>query len=119
MEISIMKAKLFIAAICIALVSVTLVNAQIGANFSNPCLGVKKGPNTLKTIKHESHGSSNRFNAHHKIWGNGHPYYYGNQSGFQTKNTGRIKKHKMQPTIKMNRPHRKKSNKHRDRGDRS
>ncbi len=58
------------------MLSTTAASAQIGTNYGNPCLNVKKGPNILKTKKHDSNSSTTRFNEHDKAIGNGnaHPY---------------------------------------------
>lgn len=75
-KIEIMKTTYLFAVLFMAMLSITAASAQIGSNYGNPCLDVKKGPNTLKTKKHDSNGTTTRFNAHNKAVGNGnaHPY---------------------------------------------
>jgi hypothetical protein len=71
-----MNATKLFAVLFLLVISITAASAQIGSNYGNPCLDMKKGPNTMKTKKHDSHGTTTRFNAHDKALGNGnaHPY---------------------------------------------
>lgn len=87
---------------------VTSASAQIGSNYGNPCLDVKKGPNTLKTKKHDSYRSTTRFNAHDKAIGNGntHPY-----------KPKQVRKNKMRKNNFANKKGKRKSHKNKDRGN--
>jgi hypothetical protein len=107
-----MKAKNLLAVVIISILSLTAAAAQIGSNYGNPCLHVKQGPNTLKTKKHDTHYTSNRFNSHTKTKGNGnaHPYV----SVVKPKH---IKKHKLQAQVGSNKKHGRKNNRRKDRGD--
>ena len=90
------------------MLSITAASAQIGSNYGNPCLNVKKGPNTLKTKKHDSHISTTRFNAHDKALGNGnaHPY-----------KPKQVRKNKIRNNKFTNKNGKRKNHRHKDRGD--
>jgi hypothetical protein len=107
-----MKAQLFLTALCVTFLSLTLASAQTGTNYSNPCIAVKKGPNTLKTKKHDTHFTNSRLNSHKRANGNGNANAY-----FSTKPTHYQplynKKHHQQPKVTVHR----KSNRKKDHGD--
>lgn len=108
-----MKTKDLIAVVLIVMLGITAASAQIGSNYGNPCLNTQKAPNTLKTKKHDTHISNNRFNSHTKARGNG------NSTGFMVTNKPKhAKKHKFQTQVGNKKKHIKKANRRRDRGDR-
>ena len=100
-------------AIFIAITTITVTTAQTGSNYGNPCLNVRKGPNTLKTKKHVPYTAHSRFNAHNRANGNGNAHPYTSQVNHPLHH---INKNHVQPAAKMNRMPRKKA-RHRDRGD--
>lgn len=112
-----MKTKDLLAIICILIFTMVGAMAQLGTNFGNPCLNVKKGPNTLKTKKHVVRGTHTRFNSHRRANGNGNINAVIINSDTHKKPIHHIKKNRIHRPAKKAKIHQRKPHRHSDRGD--